>query len=136
MSTNKYRRRLAMRTPTAGVKYQDEPLQGPLQKVDKSPSFDALGREDATRIVEQNNPNTRYIDKPIATTSKCQLSDAMARQQALIRNAQHQVLGSKAIPQLKPSGSFAAPSVPQSQLVIKRKLDRGKIRCGDRVKKY
>ena len=43
----------------------------------------------------------------------------MSRQQAVIRNAQSQVLGSKAVPQLKPSGSFAAPSVPQSQLVFK-----------------
>ena len=108
-----------MRTPTAGTKYQNEPIQAPLQKVDKTPSFDALGREDARRIAEQNNPNTRYIDKPTATTSKRQLSDAMSRQQAVIRNAQRQVLGSNAVPQLKPSGSFAAPSVPQSQLVFK-----------------
>ena len=109
-----------MRTPTAGTKYQNEPIQAPLQKVDKSSSFNDLGREDARRIAEQNNPNTRYIDKPTATTSKRQLSDAMSRQQAVIRNAQRQVLGSNAVPQLKPSGSFAAPSVPpQSQLVFK-----------------
>ena len=114
MSTNKYHRRRAMRTPTAGVKYQNEPIQAPLQKVQKSSSFNDLGREDARRIAEQNNPNTRYIDKPTATTSKRQLSDAMSRQQALIRNAQRQVLGSKAVPQLKPSGSFAAPSVPHN----------------------
>ena len=119
MSTNKYRRRRAMRTPTAGTKYQNEPIQAPLQKVDKSSSFNDLGREDARRITEQNNPNTRYIDKPTATTSKRQLSDAMSRQQVVIRDAQRQVLGSKAVPQLKPSGSFAAPSVPQSQLVFK-----------------
>ena len=120
MSTNKYRRRRAMRTPTAGIKYQNEPIQAPLQKVDKSSSFNDLGREDARRIAEQNNPNTRYVDKPTATTSKRQLSDAMSRQQAVIRNAQRQVLGSKAVPQLKPSGTFAAPSVPQQpQLVFK-----------------
>ena len=119
MSTNKYRRRRAMRTPTAGTKYQNEPIQAPLQKVEKSSSFDALGREDARRIAEQNNPNTRYVDKPTATTSKRQLSDAMSRQQALIRDAQRQVLGSKAVPQLKPSGTFAAPSIPQSPLVFK-----------------
>ena len=101
-----------MRTPTAEI-------LAPLQKVDKTPSFDALGREDARRIAELNNPNTRYIDKPTATTSKRQLSDAMSRQQALIRDAQRQVLGSKAVPQLKPSGTFAAPSLPQSQLVFK-----------------
>ena len=109
-----------MRTPTAGVKYQNEPIQAPLQKVEKSSSFNDLGREDARRIAEQNNPNTRYIDKPTPTTSKRQLSDAMSRQQAVIRNAQRQVLGSKAVPPLQPSGSFAAPSVPpQSQLVFK-----------------
>ena len=119
MSTNKYRRRRAMRTPTAGTKYQNEPIQAPLQKVEKTSSFNDLGREDARRIAEQNNPNTRYVDKPTATTSKRQLSDAMSRQQAVIRNAQRQVLGSKAVPQLKPSGTFAAPSIPQSKLVFK-----------------
>ena len=120
MSTNKYRRRRAMRTPTAGTKYQNEPIQAPLQKVEKSSSFNDLGREDARRITEANNPNTRYIDKPTATTSKRQLSDAMSRQQAVIRSAQRQVLGSKAVPQLKPSGKFSAPSVPsQSSLVFK-----------------
>jgi hypothetical protein len=109
-----------MRTPTAGTKYQNEPIQAPLQKIKKSSSFNDLGREDARRIAEQNNPNTRYIDKPTPTTSKRQLSDAMSRQQAVIRTAQHEVLGSKAVPQLKPSGSFAAPSIPpQSQLVFK-----------------
>ena len=36
-----------MRTPTAGTKYQNEPLQAPLQKVEKTSSFDDLGREDA-----------------------------------------------------------------------------------------
>ena len=120
MSTNKYRRRRAMRTPTAGTKYQNEPIQAPIQKVEKSSSFNDLGREDARRITEANNPNTRYVDKPTATTSKRQLSDAMSRQQAVIRSAQRQVLGSKAVPQLKPSGNFAAPSVPpQPQLVFK-----------------
>ena len=109
-----------MRTPTTGTKYQNEPIQAPLQKVEQSSSFNDLGREDARRIAEQNNPNTRYVDKPTATTSKRQLSDAMSRQQAVIRTAQRQVLGSKAVPQLKPSGNFAAASVPtQPQLVFK-----------------
>ena len=45
-----------MRTPTAGTKYQNEPIQAPLQKVDKSSSFNDLGREDARRIAGQNNP--------------------------------------------------------------------------------
>ena len=120
MSTNKYRRRRAMRTPTAGTKYQNEPIQAPLQKVEQSSSFNDLGREDARRIAEQNNPNTRYVDKPTATMGKRQLSDAMSRQQAVIRNAQRQVLGSKAVPQLKPSGTFAAPSLPsQSPIMFK-----------------
>ena len=120
MSKNKYQRQRAMRKPTTGVKYQNEPLQSPLQKVEKSSSFNDLGREDARRIAEQNNPNTRYVDKPAATTSKRQLTDAMSRQQAVIRNAQRQVLGSKAVPTLNPSGKFSAPSVPsQSPLVIK-----------------
>lgn len=43
----------------------------------------------------------------------------MSRQQALVRDAQRQVLGSKAVPQLKPSGSFATPSIPQPKLVFK-----------------
>ena len=98
--------------PRRGTNYQNEPIQAPLQKVEQSSSFNDLGREDSRRIAEQNNPNTRYVDKPTATTSKRQLSDAMSRQQAVIRNAQRQVLGSKAVPQLKPSGTFAAPSVP------------------------
>ena len=120
MSTNKYRRRRAMRTPTAGTKYQNEPIQAPIQKVEKSSSFDDLGREDARRISEANNPNTRYIDKPAASTSRRQMMDAMSRQQAAIRDAQRQVLGSKAVLPLKPSGTFSAPSVPsQSQLVFK-----------------
>ena len=88
--------------------------------MDKSSSFNDLGREDARRISEQNNPNTRYIDKPSATTSKRQLSDVMSRQQALVRDAQRQVLGSKAVPPINPSGKFSAPSVPsQSSLVFK-----------------
>ena len=70
MSKNKYRRQLAMREPTTGVKYQNEPLQGAIQPTNQSASFNDSGREDARRIVEQNNPNTRYVDKPTATTSK------------------------------------------------------------------
>ena len=114
----KFQKYRAIRTPTAGTKYQNEPIQAPLQKVEKSTSFDDLGREDARRISEANNPNTRYIDKPAASTSRRQMVDAMSRQQAAIRDAQRQVLGSKAVPPLKPSGTFSAPSVP-SQLVFK-----------------
>ena len=120
MSTNKYRRRRAMRKPTAGVKYQNEPLQGPIQQTNQGSSFDALGREDARRITEANNPNTRYIDKPEASTSRRQMMDAMTRQQTAIRDAQRQVLGKKAVTPLKPSGNFNAPSLPsQSPIVFK-----------------
>ena len=86
--------------------------------MEQSSSFNDLGREDARCISEQSNPNTRYVDKPTATTSKRQLSDAMSRQQALVRNAQWQVLGSEAVPPLNPSGKFSTPSV-QPQLVFK-----------------
>ena len=106
-----------MRKPTAGVKYQNEPLQGPIQQTNQGSSFDALGREDARRITEANNPNTRYIDKLEASTSRRQMMDAMIRQQTAIRDAQRQVLGKKAVTPLKPSGNFNAPSVP-SQLPI------------------
>ena len=109
-----------MRTPTAGVKYQNEPLQGPIQQTSQDSSFNDLGREDARRITEAYNPNTRYIDKPAASTSRRQMMDAMSRQQAAIRDAQRQALGNKAVPLLKPSGTFSAPSVPsQSPLIIK-----------------
>ena len=109
-----------MRKPTAGVKYQNEPLQGPIQQTNQGSSFDALGREDARRITEANNPNTRYIDKPEASTSRRQMMDAMTRQQTAIRDAQRQVLGKKAVTPLKPSGNFNAPSVPsQSPIVFK-----------------
>lgn len=120
MSTNKYRRRRAMRKPTAGLKYQNEPIQGPLQKVEKTSSLNDLGREDARRITEANNPNTRHIDRPKATTSKAELKASMLRYEVFIRDAQLQVLGDKAVPPLKPLGKFPAPSIPsQSPLVFK-----------------
>ena len=118
MSTNKYRRRRAMRKPTAGVKYQNEPLQGPIQQTKQGSSFDALGREDARRITEANNPNTRYIDKPEASTSRRQMMDAKTRQQTAIRDAQRQVLGKKAVTPLKPSGNFNAPSIPSQSPIV------------------
>ena len=109
-----------MRKPTAGVKYQNKPLQGPIQQTKQGSSFDALGREDARRITEANNPNTRYIDKPEASTSRRQMMDAMTRQQTAIRDAQRQVLGKKAVTPLKPSGNFNAHSLPsQSPIVFK-----------------
>ena len=100
-----------MREPTAGVKYQNEPIQAPLNQVEKSASFDDLGREDARRISEANNPNTRYVDKPPSTTSKNALLNSQSRQQAMIRDAQRQVLGESAVPKLTPSGRYTAPSI-------------------------
>ena len=88
MSKNKYQRQRAMREPTAGVKYQNEPIQAPLNQVEKSLSFDDVGREDARRIRESNNPNTRYVDKPPSNTSKNALLSSQSRQQAMIRDAQ------------------------------------------------
>ena len=45
----------------------------------------------------------------------------MTRQQAFIRDAQRQALGSKAVPQLKPAETLPVPSVAsQSPLVLKR----------------
>ena len=38
--------------PTVGTKYQNEPIHAPLQKVEKTSSFNDLGREDARRIAE------------------------------------------------------------------------------------
>ena len=88
MSKNKYQRQRAMRKPTAGIKYQNEPIQAPLNQVEKSSSFDDVGREDARRIRESNNPNTRYVDKPPSTPSKNALLSSQSRQQAMIRDAQ------------------------------------------------
>ena len=119
MSKNKYQRQRAMRVPTAGVKYQNEPIQAPLNQVEKSSSFDDVGREDARRIRESNNPNTRYVDKPPSTSSKSALTSSQARQQAMMRDAQRQVLGESAVPKLTPSGKYTAPSVnPKGSVVF------------------
>ena len=53
MSTQKYRRRRAMRTPTDGVKYQNEPIQGPIQQTNQGSSFNDLGREDEDASLKQ-----------------------------------------------------------------------------------
>jgi len=118
MSKNKYQRQRAMREPTAGVKYQNEPIQAPLNQVKKSSSFDDVGREDARRIRESNNPNTRYVDKPPSTASKNALLSSQSRQQAMMRDAQRQVLGESAVPKLTPSGRYTAPSVNTKGSVV------------------
>ena len=119
MSKNKYQRQRAMREPTAGVKYQNEPIQAPLNQLEKSSSFDDVGREDARRIRESNNPNTRYVDKPPSTSSKSALTSSQSRQQAMMRDAQRQVLGESAVPKLTPSGKYTAPPVnPKGSVVF------------------
>jgi len=117
MPKNKYQRRRTLREPTFPLPNNNEPFQGAIQQP-TSQSTD-MGREDARQIRERNNPNTRYIDKPTPTTSKNALRDAAARQQAMQRNAQRQVLGERVIPQVQPRGRFVAPSVPSSPLVFK-----------------
>ena len=107
-----------MREPTAGIKYQNEPIQAPLNQVEKSSSFDDVGREDARRIRESNNPNTRYIDKPPSTPSKNALLSSQLRQQAMMRDAQRQVLGDSAVPKLTPSGRYTAPPVNTKGSVV------------------
>ena len=107
-----------MRKPTAGVKYQNEPIQAPLNQVQKSPSFDDVGREDANRIRESNNPNTRCVDKPPSTPSKNALLSSQSRQQAMMRDAQRQVLGESAVPKLIPSGRYTAPPVNTKGSVV------------------
>ena len=118
MHRNKYQRRRTLREPTFPLPNNNEPFQGAIQQPTNQ-STD-LGREDARQIRERNNPNTRYVDKPSPTTSKNALRDAAARQQAMQRNAQRQVLGEQVVPQVKPKGNFVAPSVPSSPFVFKR----------------
>ena len=118
MHKNKYQRRRTLREPTFPLPNNNEPFQGAIQQPTNQ-STD-LGREDARQIREGNNPNTRYVDKPSPTTSKNALREAVARQQAMQRNAQRQVLGEQVVPQVKPKGNFVAPSVPSSPLVFKR----------------
>ena len=118
MQKNKYQRRRTLREPTFPLPNNNEPFQGAIQQP-TNPSTD-LGREDARQIREGNNPNTRYVDKPSPTTSKNALRDAAARQQAMQRNAQRQVLGEQVVPPVKPKGNFVAPSLPSSPLVFKR----------------
>jgi hypothetical protein len=125
MSKNKYQRQRAMREPTAGVKYQNEPIQAPLNQVEKSSSFDDIGREDARRIRESNNPNTRYVDKPSSTSSKSALTSRQSRQQSMMRDAQRQVLGESAVPKLTPSGKYTAPPVnPKGSVVFQGGIAR------------
>jgi len=121
MSRNKYQRRRGMRpSTTAASAAQSELIQGP---VTHSQSSTDLGREAARQIKEQNNPNTRYIDRPDATSNKNLLRQAQAQQQAAMGSVRRQVLGEGVAAPLKPSGTHRAPSIPvqprQMQLVAK-----------------
>lgn len=86
-------------------------LQGPLQQQNTSaPGFNDLGREDARLVREQNNPQTRYVDKPLA--DKGQL------RQQVTRLGKPQVAPSPTpttatAPTPKPTGSFTAPKLPK-----------------------
>ena len=123
MPRNKYQRRRGMRpSTTAASAAQTELLQHPVQQPHSSSSSTDVGREAARQLRETNNPNTRFIDKPDATTNKNLLRDAQNRQQAASRSVQRQVLGEASTASLKPSGRYVAPSVPprlSMQLVAK-----------------
>ena len=116
MPRNKYQRRRGMRpSTTAASAAQTELIQGAVQQPHSSTSFADVGREAARQLREQNNPNTRFIDKPDATTNKNLLRQAQSRQNAASRSVQRQVLGEASTGSLKPSGRYSAPSVPPRQ---------------------
>ena len=123
MPRNKYQRRRGMRpSTTAASAAQTELIQGAVRQPLSSTSSTDVGREAARQLRETNNPNTRFIDKPDATTNKNVLRDAQNRQQAASRSVQRQVLGEASTASLKPSGRYSAPSVPPRttmQLVAK-----------------
>ena len=122
MPRNKYQRRRGIRpSTTAASAAQTELIQGAVQLPHSSTSSADVGREAARQLRESSNPNTRFIDKPDATTNKNVLRDAYNRQQAASRSVQ-QVLGEASTASLDPSGRYVAPSVPQRttmQLVAK-----------------
>ena len=117
MPKNRYQRRRTLREPTFPLSNNTEPFQGATQ-TPTNQSTD-LGREDARQLRENKNPNTRFIDKPEATRNTQALRDAIARQEAMQRNARRQVFGERVVPHVKPQGKFSAPSVPPSPLVFK-----------------
>ena len=117
MPKNPYQRRGTLREPTFPLSNNNEPFQGATQ-TPTNQSTD-LGREDGRQLRENKNPNTRFIDKPDATQRKNALRDAIARQEAMQRNARRQVFGERVVPHVKPQGKFSAPSVPPSPLVFK-----------------
>jgi len=98
---------------------QQELIQGPIQQPSGSQLSTDFGRETARQLKENANPNTRFIDKPIPSTDTNLLRQAGERQQSMIRDAQQQAFSKRNVPQVKPGGKFAAPSVPTSNLVFK-----------------
>ena len=98
---------------------QQELIQGPIQQPSGSQLSTDFGRETARQLKENANPNTRFIDKPSPTTNKNLLNEVATRQQSMIRDAQQQAFSKRNVPQVKPGGKFAAPSVPTSNLVFK-----------------
>ncbi len=120
MHKNKYQKKRGMRPSTSAASAtQQELIQGPIQKPSGAQLSNDLGRETARQLRENANPNTRFIDKPTPTTDKNLLRQATERQQSMIRDTQQQAFGNRNVPQVKPEGRFAAPSVPTSNLVFK-----------------
>ena len=120
MHKNKYQKRRGMRPSTSAASAtQQELIQGPIPKSSGSQQSTDLGRETARQLRENANPNTRFIDKPSPTTNKNLLSEVATRQQSMIRDAQQQAFSNRNVPQVKPGGRYAAPSVPTSNLVFK-----------------
>ena len=121
MSRNKYQRRRGMRPSTTEASAaHTELFQHPVQQPTSTSSSTDVGREAARQIRETQNPNTRYIDKPDATSNKNLLRQAQNRQQAAMGSVQRQVLGDNVNASLKPSGAYRAPSVsgPPRQLQL------------------
>ena len=104
---------------SAASAIQQELIQGPIQQPSGSQLSTDFGRETARQLKENANPNTRFIDKPIPSTDTNLLRQAGERQQSMIRDAQQQAFSKRNVPQVKPGGKFAAPSVPTSNLVFK-----------------
>ena len=120
MHKNKYQKKRGIRPSTSAASAtQQELFQGPIQQPSGSQLSTDLGRETARQLRENANPNTRFIDKPISTTDKNLLRQAAERQQSMIRDAQQQAFSNRNVPQVKPGGRFAAPSVPTLNLVFK-----------------
>tara|TARA_R100000951_G_scaffold25121_3_gene21250 strand:+ start:1049 stop:1936 length:888 start_codon:yes stop_codon:yes gene_type:complete len=120
MHKNKYQKRRGLRPLTSAASAtQQELIQGPIPKPSGSQLSNDLGRETARQLRENANPNTRFIDKPTPTKDTNLLRQAAERQQSMIRDAQQQAFGNRNVPQVKPGGRFAAPSLPTSSLVFK-----------------